>query len=390
VEVPHISYPMAQLDGRAINSHLGTQGNEALSVVFREASPNALFFNPLVNVFSATPDSFGFSSVLADDQDFVEQPFSQHLERAKFVGVRYMVIISPWIKENLSREESIGGRFDLGAWSIYELKDARPTAARALAYKPALVVSSLTVKGRRRNDYSFIRLAEEQFASNWFDVTLVHSPESQIDRLQELDNFGSLIIDRYDFSDEDRAFERLRDFSQTRSLILLSSDASLFRRIRSRVAEFPLATIVERDIEKPDVWLESESPTFRYNSSSVRSVWIKLQEILDRTKVNANGGAINIHSDVQHNTVRLTPATILNEPMPVVIPTTFHPNWQSGDGRPVYVASPFFMLTFIRQPTQITYTRYWYERLGVYISAATLILLCGALARHYMKARKSL
>lgn len=66
VEVPHISYPAAQFDGRALNSHLGTQGNEAVSVVFREASPNAVFFNPLVNVYSASPDSFGFSSVLAD------------------------------------------------------------------------------------------------------------------------------------------------------------------------------------------------------------------------------------------------------------------------------------------------------------------------------------
>jgi hypothetical protein len=42
------------------------------------------------------------------------------------------------------------------------------------------------------------------------------------------------------------------------------------------------------------------------------------------------------------------------------------------------------MMTFIRQPTQITYSRYRYEWLGVYISVAVLILLCGALAKRYV------
>ncbi len=56
----------ASFDARAINSYLGSQGNETISGEFHEASPNALFTLPLVNAFSNYPDSFGVSSVLAE------------------------------------------------------------------------------------------------------------------------------------------------------------------------------------------------------------------------------------------------------------------------------------------------------------------------------------
>jgi len=49
----------ASFDARAINSYLGSQGNETISGVFHEASPNALFTLPVVNAFSYYPDSFG-------------------------------------------------------------------------------------------------------------------------------------------------------------------------------------------------------------------------------------------------------------------------------------------------------------------------------------------
>src|SRR5882724_811663 len=113
VEVPNFDYGAAALDGRALNSYLGAQGNQSLSVVFREASPHALFFNPLVTAFSAYPDNFGVSSVLADDLDFVEQPLSRQLERARFVGVQYLAIVSPEIKNRLAREPDIGESHEL-------------------------------------------------------------------------------------------------------------------------------------------------------------------------------------------------------------------------------------------------------------------------------------
>ena len=159
VENPDPNYPMAQLDGRAINSFLGMQGNKTANIVFRESSPSSLFFNPLVSVFSAHPENYGISSILADDLDFKEQPVEKHLERAKFLGIKYFVIISPLFKEKLAQAKLTEHKF--GAWSIFEIKQASYSDSQNLVYKPALVISDFSLKARKSNDFSFLRLVEE-------------------------------------------------------------------------------------------------------------------------------------------------------------------------------------------------------------------------------------
>src|SRR6185503_13104104 len=109
---------------------------------------------------------------------------------------------------------------------------------RALQYRPALIVSDFTVKMRRQGQFDFMRLAEEEFNDAWFDVLLVRSPEKRIDLLPQLDQFGALVLDRYEYQDEEKAFLQLKSFAQTRTLILLSSDSPLFNRIKSSVQEF--------------------------------------------------------------------------------------------------------------------------------------------------------
>ncbi|HEX6035806.1 MAG TPA: hypothetical protein VFY83_15305, partial [Anaerolineales bacterium] len=190
VEVPPFSRPGPALDSRALNSYLGLQGNEALSLSFREASPNIIFFNSLASAFSTMPDNYGFSSVLVSDLDFIQQPLAQHLRRARLVGVKYLVIFTPQMKDRLSKEAEIESRNDFGAWTVFALRGEPAPRARTLDSKPALVVSKFSLKQRRSDESDFVRWAEEQFAGGWFDVLLARSPETKIDRLQELDQFG--------------------------------------------------------------------------------------------------------------------------------------------------------------------------------------------------------
>ncbi|HYG80623.1 MAG TPA: hypothetical protein VD861_09565, partial [Pyrinomonadaceae bacterium] len=61
--------------------------------------------------------------------------------------------------------------------------------------------------------------------------------------------------------------------------------------------------------------------------------------------------------------------------VPVLINTTFHPNWRRDDGGVVYAATPFNMLTFVTAPTSLSYGRSGWDRAGTWASAGTLILL---------------
>ncbi len=340
VEVINPAATDVSFDARAINSYLGAQGNETLSAVFHEASPNALFSLPLVNAFSNYPDSFGISSVLSDDIDFAAQPLAAHLDRARLMGARYLVIRSPAMKEQLSGETAILARHDFGTWGIFELKGGAQPHVRALAYRPALVLSPLTLKQRRGNEMSFIRLIEEQVADGWFDVLLARSPEMKIDRLNDTENFGAVILDTYGAEDENLAFERLRELAHRRALILLSSNAKLFQRIRASITEFPLAVIVERAVEEPSEILETIRPARHYQSSAIRQGWAAIRNVLDRTKIAV--GPATITGETGQGSIQLnSAATVPDESIPTLIAMTYHPGWRRIDESPVYAITRF-------------------------------------------------
>jgi hypothetical protein len=193
-------------------------------------------------------------------------------------------------------------RHDIGDWTIFEIQQSA-APVRTLQYRPALVVSDFTVKMRRRNQYDFIRLAEEQFNDAWFDVSLVRSPERRIDLLPQLDQFGALILDTYEYQDEARALAQLKSFAQNHTLILLSSEAPLFNRIKSEV---PQALVIERPREEPGDWITTIEPSEHYDGSSIRQTWQAIRSTLDR-------GKSAVASSEQSK--------------PILIAQTFHPKW---------------------------------------------------------------
>jgi hypothetical protein len=368
-------------DARAISAYLGAQGNASLTVFFREGSPNVLFLNPLVDAFSAQPDSYGISSVLADDADFSRRTLASQIERARLYGTKYLVIRTQAMKEHLSAEPGVAARQDFGPWSVFELAGDAPPLARPLAYRPALVVSDLTLKLRRRGDYGFARLAEEQFASGWFDVTLALSPEERLDRLEVPEGFGSVVVDAYHYGDADEAYARLRALSREHHLVLLSSDDPVFRRVRDSVGEFPQAEVVERPREGDEGWLDSDHPTRSYDDSPARHTWGRLRQALDRRKV-PTGVASDTPLDcvTGQGFIAVNPPSKSDGVTPVLIASTFHPDWHREDGGKLYAAGPFFMLTFIRSPARIFFGREWYERAALWASACTLLMIVAVCA----------
>jgi hypothetical protein len=339
---------LVRSDSLALNAYLGAQGNQTISIVYREASPNSSFFNAELNAFPAYRENFGISSALLSDLDFINQPFAQHIKRLQFVGVRYLIIGTPETKSGLSRESEIVARHDLGDWTIFEIRPIAPPI-RTLQYRPALVVSDFTVKLRRRNQYDFIRLAEEQFNDAWFDVLLVRSPERKIDLLPQLEQFGALVLDTYDYQDEAKALARLKDFAQSHTLILLSSDAPFFARIKSEISR---AVVIERAREDPGGWITTIEPSEHYDGSSIRNTWKAIRSALDREKIVSSA-----------------------QPAPVLITQTFHPRWVRADNQPLYAATPFFTFGFFDQSPSINFQRTRSDRWALWCSAAALVFL---------------
>jgi hypothetical protein len=341
---------LVRSDSLALNAYLGSHGNEVISIVYREASPNSSFFNAELNAFSPYRENFGISSALMADLDFVNQPLAQHIKRLQFIGVRYVIIGSEAMKEKLSREAGVVARYEIGGWAIFELAQPAP-AVRKLQYRPALLVSDFTVKMRGRGQYDFIRLAEEQFNDAWFDVLLVRSPERRIDLLPQLDQFGALVIDTYEYEDEAKALAQLRNFAQNHTLILLSSDAPFFARLKS---EIPRAVVIERPREPTGEWIDEPEPSEHYDSSAIRNTWRTIRAALAREKM---------------------PVASSEQSVPMLIAQTFHPKWVRSDKEPLYAATPFFTFGFFDQSPSIDFQRTRYDRLGLWCSVAALVFL---------------
>jgi hypothetical protein len=376
-------------DSRAINSYLGVQGNETLTVVFREATPSSLFMYPQVNALSYNPDNFGMSSTLADDLDFAQQPLSRHLERASFLGVRYLVIYTPKTKKRLEEESSyIGAKYEFGTWTIFELKNPPPAQIRRLQFRPALLVSDFTVKLRRSDAPNYIRFVEEQFTDGWFDVLLVRAPQTKLDNLGSLpalEQFGAIILDRYECERCEFVYQQLHDFAQQRPLIMLSDNSHLFNRIKASIDDFPQAVIIERPAGSASgSWLQDLWPTQHYEATPLRRQWAQIRSVLEAHKVPVGDASVAGRVDQQGIWIDYdgqSPGS--PQSIPVLIGTSFHPNWQNQNGDPVYAVTPMFMLSFVNGPTHLTFGRSTLDYASLWISALVLFALLGSTVWYY-------
>jgi hypothetical protein len=65
--------------------------------------------------------------------------------------------------------------------------------------------------------------------------------------------------------------------------------------------------------------------------------------------------------------------------VPVLIRTTFHPDWARSDGERIYPVSPFFMLTFANSGFEAEFHRTKLEQAALSISAFVFLVLISVL-----------
>ncbi len=363
-----------QHDSRALNAYLGMQGNETAAIVFHEASPSSVFFTPLVNALSASVDSFGISATLANDLDFYNQSPERHLRSAAEVGVRYIACMTPWLRRRFRQQANLI-EHDLGRWSVFELRDAVATEVETLRYLPALVVSSTDFKERKSGSYSFVRLSEEQFNSGYSNVLLAQAQTDKIDELSNLEGFGALILETYDYSNEDVAFKVIRRFAQQHLVVLIDSERHLYCRLTRHLTELPHAVIIRRETESQSQWLSRSAPWLELDQSTIRKLWNQVHAEIENNKIaiplqsgqsSISRGDRSIHVEVEETQ---------GIDVPIIIRTTFHPDWVRSDGQQIYPVSPFFMLTFAKAPFTVTFHRSLLEKAAVGVSVGTLLLL---------------
>jgi hypothetical protein len=369
-------------DARALSAYLGAQGNETTWVAFRESSASTLFAIPAINGFSSLQEHYGLSSVLGDDLDFLAQPTADHLRRAELLGVRYLVVTTPAIRERIAgQHDVVSQQQQLGRWTVFELRQPLP-AAQVLAYRPALVVSDLSLKQRRRDQLEFVRLAEEEFAAGQSDVALVHAPERFIDDVlmrESVDRFGALILVSYAEHNEQRALDLLRRYARQHTVLLVQSDAPLFERLRGALADSSNVVTITREPGDDTGNVSPLDASFHYANSGIRATWKMIQRSLDEHKVAVPTATATLNRDGK----RMQLVVASTESVPVMLSTTYFPAWRRSDDEPVYAASRMQMLTFAKGSVTLRYERAWQDWAGLAVSLLAALGLIAACVRRF-------
>ena len=381
-------------DAMSISAYLGAQGNESAFAAYREAAPNSIFLFPQVSAFSSDADPtprFGISSTLADDLDFEKQPIDVHLSRIHWLGFQYLVIGDDRVKKKLNQSALIGGSESFGRWTVYRFASEAPPLAESLKYKPALVLSGFTAKERRSGDNGFLRLAEEQFASNWFDVPLVRSPITKIDDLTPgmLNNVGALILESYDFDEQGAAYDVIRKFSELHPVIMAPADQYLFHIARRNPELFPHAYILDGFAPNEGMMLNNVyGPRYTFANSTARNQWRKIQEILDANKEPVGeAGAIAVTRGEKSWDVRVGGSA--ETPLPVLIRAAYHPRWQSSNGTQLLPATPFVTVAFIKGSDALRFRRNALDLAGAGLSMLALAGAAGLWVRGWERRKRA-
>lgn len=96
---------------------------------------------------------------------------------------------------------------------------------------PVLAFARFSVKPRPDDGVDFIRLGEEMFASARLDVPLALAREPRLDRADDWDCFGAVLIADYAYDWIDRAYEAVERASRSHPVVLWPSADPLFPRL---------------------------------------------------------------------------------------------------------------------------------------------------------------
>lgn len=105
----------------------------------------------------------------------------------------------------------------------------------------------------------------------------------------------------------------------------------------------------------------------------------RIRRILEEHKIPVEDAAA-VRGEIRGDTIELSydpaaPAPALGAP--VLVSTSFHPNWRAEPGHVIYAADPMYMLTFARRSTRLTFARTPLDVQGAWASAFVLLALVG-------------
>lgn len=356
--------PYAQPSHFVLNALLGKNGVHTSYIVFREAAIGSIFQTPLRNSLSHDKEAWGIDTFLAYDGEFLSQDIDKHLDRAKFMGMKYFLAASPAMVKMFINHPRTELLRDFGVWKLFQLRES-VAWAEVLHYEPVAFFGDVNFKKRNVFDYDFVRFQEELFFQGIFDPLLVRPVNPYLDMSSDWHRFKLAIIADYRYRSLEQAYANLEAYSRSHPLLCIASDDPLFTRLLQldashQIYSFPHLTDQQEDLQPLRTQLKS------------------IFDLIERLKVPI-AGAQNQHVqkvNITNNQIEVVLSRQTEQELPILIKVNYFPAWRRSDeNAPLYMATPTFILSYTRQDMTLTFVPDYPTIIGFIISGLTFLFI---------------
>ena len=314
---------------RGLYAELGREGGFGNFSVFIEPSISSIFMPTVQNSFSRSTYAHAIHSSLYLSSDYLRRPLDERIDKAIMMGVKFLVVQSPYIYDSFADSNRLREIANFGIWKVFEITDDVPLSFLP-PQEPTLVFSSLSFKKRTDDPYEYTRLQEELLWQNITKTVLAYANNQNLDETRDLDNFSSVLIANYTYKNKKNATERLTEYAKNNTLILLSSADPLF--IELAAISNPHIHIIERGVGA--YYSNATSATLEEIVKTVEKLQKKMPVPQEKVHAERAGSCIKVSGG--------------NGP-PLVLKSSFFPSMRSSDNSPLYLATPTFTLGFFKE-----------------------------------------
>jgi hypothetical protein len=332
---------------------------------------------PLRNSFSSEKEAWGIDTFLAFDPEFLSQDFNKHLDRAEHMGVSQFFVASQEMIDTFTANPRVSLEKAFGNWRLFALTE--PTIrAQVLNYEPVVFFGPVTFKKRSTWSYDYVRFQEELFFRGEFEILLARASDMFLDTSEDLDRFHTAIIADYRYRDLERAYTRLKKYSENNLLVCISSNDPLFHRLTALSGSHHILAI-----ERLHGDVEDLSPL----RQQLQSVFNILSE--NKKPVPESGNQMIRDVRLSDNKIAVSLTEQTGEMLPILIKVSYFPSWQRVDSQEsVYMVTPTFMLTYAKTDFTLAFVPGESIKVGLLISLLTVLVLVGKLGiawhRHFV------
>lgn len=339
--------------------------------VLRESSVSSPLLTAIRNTISELEEHWGINTILNLQRDFLDSnDVDEKINRANYIGISDFIVFDQNTINELSSSKNVTLEKDFGTWKLFT-SNKWIDRVEILNNIPVLLFTETNFKQRTALDINFSRFSELILEQNTYDINFVKNKNYIED--EDFSKFALIFIDQYYYKDIDKAFEKIKDFTSDRMIIVYKREDDLFNKIEE---------LYDKGNENIIIL---NVPKYYSSNDTISNQFPEIVDLIRKNNINLKIPAdLKIDYVFNKDSVKIDFSEKTDYKYPIYIKTTYSNNWSASNGQNIYMSSPSFVVVYADDDFEIKYTQSKYSKIGYLLSTITTVLFLIGLIYYYL------